>query len=185
MLGISGIKNGTVFKKDDVFYQILWFQHHKPGKGGAMLRTKIKNLKTGSIFEQTFKSGEKFREIPLKKIKKQFLYADQDQIFLMDLETFEQFSIPVEGNKTILEYLKEGSTITTLFLDGEFLSIELPVTVELVVQQAEPGVKGDSVSNVTKECILETGIKLQVPLFINEGDTIKVDTREGVYIARV
>jgi elongation factor P len=185
MIGISDFKNGILFENEGVIYQVLWFQHHKPGKGGAVMRTKIKNVRTGAIIDQTFKSGEKFKEVNLLRQKKQYLYNSQGIYTFMDLETFEQIEVPQEKIGDAVKFLQDNMEVTALYLDEEFLSLELPASVELRVTQTVPGVRGDTVSNVTKPAMVETGIEVMVPLFIKEGDIIRVDTRTSEYVERV
>lgn len=185
MIGPNDFKNGTLFENEGVIYQVVWFQHHKPGKGGAVMRTKIRNIRTGSIIEQTFKSGEKFKEAEMSRIKKQFLYADGGQYTFMDAASYEQFAVPGEKLGESANYLKENMEVDALYLGEEFLGLDLPANVELKVTVTVPGVRGDTVSNVTKPATVETGVEVQVPLFIKEGDTIKVDTRSGEYLGRV
>lgn len=185
MIGVTDFKNGTLFENEGVIYQVVWFQHHKPGKGGAVMRTKIRNVRTGSIIEQTFKSGEKFKEAAMTRKKKQYLYANNGQYTFMDLESYDQITVPVDKVGDSSRFLKENMEVDALYLDEEFLGLDLPANVELKVLQTVPGVRGDTVSNVTKPATVETGVEVRVPLFIKEGDTIKVDTRSGEYIARV
>ena len=185
MIGISDFKNGILFENEGVIYQVVWFQHHKPGKGGAVMRTKIRNVKTGSIIEQTFKSGEKFQEVSMTRRKKQYLYHDEQNYTFMDTETFDQISVPKEKLGEAVNFLKENVELDALYLDDEFLTLDLPASVELKVTQTMPGGRGDTVANATKPATLETGAEVQVPLFIKEGDTIKVDTRSFEYVARV
>ena len=185
VIGISDFKNGILFENEGVIYQVVWFQHHKPGKGGAVMRTKIRNVRTGSIIEQTFKSGEKFQEITMTRKKKQYLYNDGEKYTFMDTETFDQIEVTMAKLGEAAQYLKDNMEVEALYLDDEFLTLDLPASVELKVTQTVPGVKGDSVSNTTKPATVETGVELLVPLFIKEGDTIKVDTRTGEYVARV
>ncbi|MCB4756736.1 MAG: elongation factor P [Elusimicrobia bacterium] len=185
MIETSDFKNGTVFEWDDKIFQVVWFQHHKPGKGGAMLRVKLKNMRTGDIIERTFKSGEKFREVQLSRRKKQYLYTDGEKLHFVDMETYEDLEI----NKVQLggseKYLAENMEVEALYLDKEFLNIQLPASVVLNVARTVPGVKGDSVSNMMKPATLETGLDVQVPLFVSEGESVKVDTRTGEYVERV
>jgi elongation factor P len=184
MITTAEFKNGMNFMVDGEPYTVIWFQHHKPGKGGAMMRTKIRHLRTGSTIERTFKSGEKFVEVDVERRKKQFLYADTDSFHFMDVKTYDQIQLQksVIGNSAL--YLKENMEVDAIYLDGEFLNIELPINVELKVVQTVPGVKGDTVSSTMKPATLETGAEVQVPLFIKEGDSIKIDTRTGEYIER-
>ena len=185
MIGISDFKNGTIFDNEGTIYQVIWFQHHKPGKGGAVLRTKIRNVRNGSTIEQTFKSGEKFKEVSMSRKKKQFLYADGDNYTFMDMQSFDQISVPKEKLGDAVSYLKENMEVDSLYLEEEFLNLELPASVELKVTQTAVGLRGDTVSNTTKPATVETGVEIAVPLFIKEGDTIKVDTRTGEYVERV
>lgn len=185
MIGISDFKNGTLFENEGVIYQVVWFQHHKPGKGGAVMRTRIRNVRTGATIEQTFKSGEKFREVEMTRRKKQYLYKEGENYTFMDMETYDQLAVSAAKVGEYTKYLKENQEVEALYLEDEFLTLDLPASVQLKVTQTVPGIKGDSVSNTTKPATLETGIEILVPLFIKEGDTIKVDTRTGEYVERV
>lgn len=185
MIFTSDFKNGLTIMVDGEPYQIIWFQNHKPGKGGAVMRTKMKHLRKGSIIERTFKSGERFEEVSLEKHKKQFLYAAGQEYAFMDMESFEQISFPKDKLGRSADFLTENLEVDAIYLDGEFIGIELPLSVELKVVQTVPGIKGDTVSNMMKPATLENGIEIQVPLFIKEGDKIKVDTRTAEYVERV
>jgi len=185
MIGISDFKNGIIFESDGAVYQVVWFQHHKPGKGGAVMRTKIRNVHTGSIIEQTFKSGEKFKEVTMTRKKKQYLYNDGQKYTFMDNETFDQLEVSNEKIGEAAQFLKENMEVDALYLEDKFLTLDMPASVELKVTQTMPGVRGDTVSNATKPATVETGVEVAVPLFIKEGDTIKVDTRSGEYVGRV
>lgn len=185
MITTADFKNGTVFENEGVVYQVLWFQNHKPGKGGAVMRTKIRNVRTGSIIEQTFKSGEKFKEVSMFRKKKQYLYSDENSYTFMDNETFDQITVLKEKIGDLAKFLKENMEVDALYLESEFLGLDLPASVELKVTQTVPGIRGDTVSNTTKPATVETGFEVQVPLFIDEGDAIRVDTRTGEYISRV
>jgi elongation factor P len=184
MINTSDIKNGQHMMVDGAPYTVIWFQHHKPGKGGAMVRTKLRHLRTGAIVEKTFKSGEKFTEVNVERRKKQYLYADSENFHFMDLKTYDQIQLAKNtlGNNGL--YLKENMEVEAIYLDDEFLNIELPINVELKVVQTVPGVKGDTVSSTMKPATLETGAEVQVPLFIKEGDSIRIDTRTGEYVER-
>lgn len=184
MITTSDFKNGLVFENEGAIYQVLWFQHHKPGKGGAVMRTKIKNIRTDAIIEQTFKSGEKFREVELLRKKKQFLYAEGGQYVFMDMETYDQLSVPKEKMGDATKFLKENMEVDALYIGDEFLTIDLPAVVELKVVQTVQGVRGDTVNNATKPATVETGVEVLVPLFIKEGEIIRVDSRTGEYIER-
>lgn len=181
----SEFKEGICIKVDDEIYSILWYQHHKPGKGGAVMRTKLRNVRTGSIIERTFKSGEKFEQVDLVRKKKQYMYQAGDNLVFMDMETFEEIQISKQQIGEAAKFLKEGVEVEGLYLNEEFLGIELPMTVELKVIHTVPGIRGDSVSNVMKPATLETGVEILVPLFVNIGDVVKVDTRTGEYVERV
>jgi elongation factor P len=166
-------------------WRIVEFQHVKPGKGGAFVRTKLKNAGTGAVVDRTFRAGEKMPRVHTETKTVQYLYDAGDEVVFMDTETFEQISLPREDFREELAFLNPGSAVMMLTLDGRPAGIELPAAVELAVADTEPGVKGDTVSNVTKAATLETGAVVQVPLFVNTGDRIRVDTRERRYIARV
>lgn len=184
MITTADFKNGLNIMVDGEPYTIVWFQHHKPGKGGAVMRTKMKHLRTGSTIERSFKSGERFGDVSLEKHKKQFLYKDEQAFHFMDMETYDQIMFPKEKLEKSAAFLTENLEVEAIYLEGEFVSIELPITVELRVTETVPGIKGDSVSNMVKPATLETGAEIQVPLFIKEGDKIKVDTRTGEYLER-
>jgi len=185
MIFTSDFKNGLTLLVDGEPYQIIWFQNHKPGKGGAMMRTKMRHLKKGSIIERTFKSGERFQEVSLEKHKKQFLYSAGNEYHFMDMETYEQVHFQKEDLGANTMFLTENLEVNAIYLAGEFIGIELPMSVELKVTHTVPGIKGDSVSNMVKPATLETGAEISVPLFVKEGDKIRVDTRTGEYVERV
>ena len=185
MITTSDFKNGLNIEVDGEVYTVIWFQHHKPGKGGAIMRTRLRNIHTGAIIERTFKSGEKFNEVALERQKKQYLYSDDTNCYFMDTETYEQVPIRKESLKQLLRFIKENVQIDVLYLKSEFLGVELPIFVELKVTHTVPGVRGDTVSNVMKPATLETGAEIRVPLFVNIGDIVKVDTRTGEYVERV
>jgi elongation factor P len=184
MVSTADFKNGLVFEWDNRIWQVVWFQHHKPGKGGAVMRCKIKNMKTGDIIERTFKSGESFREVETNRRKKQFSYMDGDKAHFVDAETYEDMEISKEALGDQFGFLTDNMNVEALYLDGEFLAIQLPAAVILKVTATMPGVRGNTVTNSTKPATLETGIEIQVPLFINEGDIVKVDTRSQEYVER-
>ena len=183
MISTSDFKNGLTIIYKNLLYRILYFQHVKPGKGGAFVRTKLKDLRTGSIIDKTFRAGEKIEQAILETRKMQFLYKDEYYNF-MDTKTYE----PIQLNKKIIEdrkdYLLENMEIEVIFYKGKHISIEIPIFIEAKVIKTELGIKGDSVSSSYKPAVIETGAKIQVPLFINVGDTIKIDTRTGEYITR-
>jgi elongation factor P len=177
-------KNGMHIQVDSTIYRIVEFQHVKPGKGGAFVRTKLKAFDTGAVVDRTFRAGEKFPRILTSVDDVQFLYDDGADVVLMNTETYDQIHLPRTVVQDELRYVKEGDTVQLLTVDDRPAGLQLPASVELEVTQTEPGVKGDTVSNVTKAATLETGATLQVPLFVNVGDRVKVDTREGRYLSR-
>ena len=185
MIDTSDFKNGLNIFVDGEPYSILWFQNHKPGKGGAVMRTKLKHLRKGSIVDKTFKSGEKFDSVDVERRKKQYLYADTESFHFMDQITYDQIAFPKERMGEQAGYLKENIEVNAIYLEGELVTIELPLSVELKVVSSAPGAKGDTVSSASKPATVETGIDVAVPLFIKEGDVIKVDTRTGEYLERV
>ena len=184
MVSTNQFKNGMHIDVDGTTYRIVEFQHVKPGKGGAFVRTKLKNFDNGSVVDRTFRAGEKFPRVLTSVADMQFLYDDGTDVVMMNTETYEQVALKRSMCEEDLRWLKEGDTVQLLSVDDNPASLQLPASVELVVTATEPGVKGDTVSNVMKAATLETGATVQVPLFVNEGDTIKVDTREGRYMSR-
>src|SRR5688572_30401920 len=167
MISTSEFKNGTIVEWDGRIWQVVWFHHHKPGKGGAVMRLKLKNMKTGDIIERTFKSGESFRDVEATRRKKNFSYVDGDRYHFIDSENYEDMEIIKDQLGDTAGFLKENMEIQALYLDGEFLNIEIPASVQLKVVETVPGVRGNTVSNTMKPAKLETGIEVAVPLFIN------------------
>ena len=185
MYSTTDFKKGLKIEIDGAPYTIVEFLHVKPGKGGAFVRTKIKNLMTGKVLDQTFRSGEKLKRPDLAEREMQFLYREGDNFYMMDNETYEQIALTNEQLGDSVLYLIENLNLQVLFFNQQPVAVEIPNFVELTVAQAEPGVKGDTASGGTKPATLESGAVIQVPLFINEGDQVKVDTRTGTYIERV
>ncbi len=185
MAQASQIRNGMVLNMDNNLWQVVEFQHVQPGKGGAFVRTKIKNLQTGRVIERTFRADEKVNDVRVETKEMQYLYRDGDLFYFMDNETYEQVAIGNDLVGDAQNYLKEGETVEILFHGTDAVGIELPFFVELQVVETEPGIKGDTVSGATKPAKLETGATVQVPLFIEEGDVLKIDTRTGTYVERV
>jgi len=182
----SDFKNGMAIYVDKEVYQILEFQHVKPGKGGAFVRTRMRKLKTGNTIEKTFLPGEKFEDAYMERRKLQFLYRSGDDLVLMDLESYDQEHVPVGDFGEGAKFLKEELEVQALTVDGEVMGYELPNTVELKVEQTDPGIRGDTASGgATKPATMETGAVIQVPFHINEGDVLKVDTRSSSYIERI
>ena len=180
----NDLKNGITLELDNGLYQVVEFQHVKPGKGGAFVRTKLKNLETGAVIDDTFRAGEKFARVHTETKNVQFLYDDGTDAHFMDEQTYEQFALPRAEVETELTYILPSSVVQILAVNGKPTAIQLPSSVELTVSETEPGVKGDTVSNVTKPATLETGAVVAVPLFVNVGDRIKVDPTEARYISR-
>jgi elongation factor P len=177
-------KNGMHIELDGGVWRIVGFQHVKPGKGGAFVRTKLKALDSGAVVDRTFRAGEKFTRIRTETKNMQYLYDAGDEVVFMDEDTYEQTSLPKASVEGVLEFVQPSSSVQMLVVDGRPAGVQLPASVELTVSDTEPGVKGDTVSNVTKPAKLETGATVQVPLFVNTGDRIKVDPREKRYISR-
>jgi elongation factor P len=177
-------KNGMHIELDRAVWRIVEFQHVKPGKGGAFVRTKLKNFDSGAVVDKTFRAGEKFARVHTETKNVQYLYDAGDEIVFMDEQSYEQISLPRETVSDALDYLEPSSTVQLLTVDGQASGVQMPASVELTVSETEPGVRGDTVSNVTKPAKLATGAVVQVPLFVNQGDRIKVDPREGRYISR-
>jgi elongation factor P len=177
-------KNGMHIALDGDVWRIVEFQHVKPGKGGAFVRTKLKALDSGAVVDKTFRAGEKFERVRTETKNMQFLYDAGDEVVFMDQDTYEQTSLPHATVEDALEFKQPSSSVQMLLVDGKPSGVQLPSSVELTVSQTDPGVKGDTVTNVTKPATLETGAVVQVPMFVNTGDRIKVDPREKRYISR-
>src|SRR5438132_1767306 len=177
-------RNGMHIELDGGVWRIVEFQHVKPGKGGAFVRTKLKALESGAVVDKTFRAGEKFTRVHTEVKQVQFLYDDGSEVHFMDEETYEQFALPHAELDSELPYMQPSSSVQVLQVNGKPSGVQLPSSVELKVTDTEPGVKGDTVSNVTKPAPLETGAVVQVPLFVNVGDRRKVDPREKRYISR-
>jgi len=184
LVSTNQFRNGMHVELDGDVWRIVEFQHVKPGKGGAFVRTKLKNLSTGSVVDRTFRAGEKMPRIHTETKNVQYLYDEGDDTVFMDTETFEQIHMRHADVAEELEFLQQSGSVMLLTVDGRPTGVQLPASVELTIVETEPGVKGDTISNVTKPATLETGAVVQVPLFVNVGDRIKVDTRERRYISR-
>lgn len=179
----NDFKKGTILDLDGGLFQVIDFQHHKPGKGNAVVRTKLRNLRNGSVLDRTFNSDSKVASASLDKREMQFLYKDADGYVFMDNESYEQVTLADVGEAS--KWLIDGTTATIVFHEGEALSVDLPTTVDLLVQVSDPGLKGDRSSAGTKPATLQTGTTIQVPLFVQPGDVVRVDTRTGDYVTRV
>ena len=184
MATTADIKNGLTIEFDGQILTVVEFLHVKPGKGGAFVRTKMKNVVSGRVLERTFRSGERIDIVRLDERQMQYLYREGDNFVFMDQETFEQLSIPDEVVGDDARFLKEGGTVKVSLRDDKPLLMELPFFINFKVVECEPGMKGDTVTNVTKPAKLETGAVVQVPLFVEEGDIIRIDTRTGSYLER-
>ena len=184
MYSTTDFRRGLKIEVDATPYEIVEFQHFKPGKGGAMLRTKLRNILTGRIQDITFRSGEKVGKPDLESREMQFLYREGNDLVFMDMTSYEQMLLGEENTGGKAGFLKDGQECRVLLYKGKALDIDIPVSLVLEVANTEPGVKGDTVSNVTKAATLETGLLIQVPLFINIGDRVKVDTRSKEYLGR-
>jgi len=180
----NSFRNGMHIEHKNSVWRIVQFQHVKPGKGGAFVRTKLKNIDSGAVVDETFRAGEKFARVHTEVTNVQYLYDDGSEAHFMDTETYEQFGFPRDDVAEELAYMLPSVTVQILRVNGVPSGLQLPSSVELAVTETEPGVKGDTVSNVTKPATLETGAVVQVPLFVNIGDRIKVEPREARYISR-
>ena len=184
-LATSDFKNGLKIEISGEPYTIINFQHVKPGKGGAFVRTKIKNLRNGKVIDKTFRAGEKVGEPDIEDRNMQYLYFDGDQLIFMDTETYDQFPFSVEQVGEARKYLTENLDVVVLFWNNKPINVELPPFIEAAISQCDPGMKGDTAQGGTKPATLETGAVLQVPLFLKEGERVRVDTRTGAYVERV
>jgi elongation factor P len=185
VIDVNELRSGVTFELDGNIYKVLEYSHHKPGRGKATIRTKIRDLRSGSVMEKSFLSGDRVRDIRLDYHMVQFLYQDGDLYYFMDTETYEQPAVAATLLQDAIPYLTEGLQVKLTFYQGEALDIELPTTVDLLVEEAEAAVKGDTATGANKIVTTQTGLKVQVPLFVAQGDTIRVDTRSGNYVTRV
>lgn len=184
MINVNDFKTGMTISYEGNLYQVLDFQHVKPGKGAAIVKAKLKNLRTGSIAEQTFNAGSKVPTAHVDKTKMQFLYADGDNYSFMNMVTYEQVDINKKQIENEVKFLKEGLEVLLFFYESELLGIELPEKVDYTITQTEPAVKGNTVTGATKDSIIETGLLVKVPLFIENGEEIIVSTKDGKYVSR-
>jgi elongation factor P len=185
MIDVNELRKGVTFELDGELYKVLDYQHHKPGRGKAIIRTTILNLRTGVSIDKNFISGDRVLDVRLDHHTVQYLYSDGDLYYFMDTDTYEQPSLSAETLGEAVDYLTDGLTLELSTYEGEPIDIELPITVELEVVEAPPGFAGDTATGATKEVTLETDLKVQVPLFVEKGDHIRVDTRTGEYLTRV
>jgi elongation factor P len=184
LISTNDFKTGLTIEVEGDVYQVVDFQHVKPGKGSAFVRSKLRNLRTGAVIDKTFNAGEKVPKAHIERRDVQYLYNDGQSYHFMDMESYDQFSMEKEQLDDAVKYLKENMTIQILMFQGKSIGIDLPNFVELTVVETAPGIKGDTASGGTKPATLETGYVVQVPFFINEGDVLQIDTRSGHYIKR-
>ena len=185
MVSTNDLKNGMVLNLDGNLWSVLWFQHHKPGKGGAVVRTKLRNVASGAVVERTFRADEKVDQAVVDKREMSYLYHDGTHFVFMDSQTYDQLSVEEDEIGENKNWITEGQVATLSLYEGRPVSVELPASVELKIEHTDPGVKGDRVSGAMKPATLSTGVTVQVPLFIESGETVRVDTRTGEYITRV
>jgi elongation factor P len=180
----NDLKNGMTIDLPEGLFSVVEFQHVKPGKGGAFVRTKLKNVRTGAVLERTYRADERIEQAIIDKREMQFLYRDGTNYVFMDTSSYEQLEVAAGALADSASYLKEGNQAVLEMYGGEIVGVDLPAAVELAVTETEPGLQGDRVSGARKPATVETGLVVQVPLFVNTGDTIKVDTRSGEYLTR-
>lgn len=184
MISVNEFKNGLTIEVDGELWRVVEFQHVKPGKGSAFVRSKLKNLRTGAVQEKTFRAGEKVNQAQIDRKKMQYLYADGDNYVFMDTNTYEQLELPGSQIEEELKYMKENMVVSIIMFGTETLGVELPNTVDLKVKETEPGIKGDTSSGGSKPATMETGLVVQVPFFVSEGDVLTINTSDGTYISR-
>ena len=185
MIETNDFRVGTAFEMDGKLLSILNVEHIKLARSGAVIKAKLRNIRDGSIFDQSFRSGEKFKAVRIEKSEASYLYNEGGLYYFMDSTTYEQVPLDRSQVEDVLPFLKEGNTVSVLRYVDSVIGVELPLTVDLEVAETEPGVRGDTVSGATKPARLETGTMVQVPLFVNQGDRVRVDTRTGSYLERV
>ena len=184
MISVNEFKNGLTIEVDGELWRVVEFQHVKPGKWSAFVRSKLKNLRTGAVQEKTFRAGEKVNQAQIDRKKMQYLYADGDNYVFMDTNTYEQLELPGSQIEEELKYMKENMVVSIIMFGTETLGVELPNTVDLEVKETEPGIKGDTSSGGSKPATMETGLVVQVPFFVSEGDVLTINTSDGTYISR-
>jgi elongation factor P len=185
MIDVNALRKGTTFELDGEIFRVLEYAHNKPGRGNATIRVKVRNIRTGSTFEKTFGSGDRVQDIRIESRAMQYLYHDGDLYHFMDTDTFEQIALDAKLLEESVHFLKDGMSVVIQDYQGESLGIELPMNIELKVAQSDMAVRGDTAAGTNKYVTVETGFRVQVPLFVNEGDTIRIDTRTGEYLTRV
>ncbi len=185
MAEVQQLRKGNVYEEGGQLWKVLDYQHIKMARGGATIRLKVRNLRTGATVEKTYNSGTRVQDVRLDSREVQYLYNDGDLYYFMDVDTYEQIALPKDVLEGVLDFLKDNSVVTLETYEGEPISVKLPTTVDLEVVWAEAAVAGDTANNPTKEVELETGYRMQVPMFVQKGDIIRVDTRTGEYVTRV
>jgi len=185
IIGINDLRNGMALEKDGKLYWVVKAEHVKPGKGNAFCRAKLKEVETGKVVTETFKSADKLNEVRLEMKECQYLYNDEHNFFFMNMETYEQFGLPSDSLEEEKRFMKEDMIVNILMYGEKPVGINLPNFVELRIVETEPAIKGDTVSGATKTAVLETGYVIQVPLFVNQDEVIRIDTRTGEYLERV
>ncbi len=185
MISTNQFRNGTHIDVEGTVYKIVEFQHVKPGKGGAFVRTKLRRASDGAVIDRTFRAGEKFRPVRTENRRMQYLYQDGTDAHFMDSQSYEQLTIPVSAVSEPLRWMKESAEVDILYIDDQPADVQLPSATDLAVTETDPGLRGDTASGGgSKPAVLETGARIQVPLFINVGDVVRVDTRSGEYVSR-
>lgn len=184
MISVNDFRTGATIEVDGDIWRVMEFQHVKPGKGAAFVRSKLRNLRNGNIQEKTFRGGERVKRAQIDNIKMQYLYADGANHVFMNNETYDQIELSENQIEYELKFLKEGMEVQIIQFQGEVLGVQLPITVELEVTETEPGIRGDTASGGSKPAILETGLSVQVPFFVNVGDILVINTEEGEYVSR-
>lgn len=185
MISAGDFRNGVTFEMDSQVYQVIEFQHVKPGKGAAFVRTKYRNVKTGGVVERSFNPSDKFEQAQLERRDMNYLYNDGDLFYFMDVDTYDQVPFSGAAIGDALKFLKENMVCKVVSYKGDVFAIEPPIFVELEITDCDPGVKGDTAQNATKSATVETGATIKVPLFVNQGDLVRIDTRTGEYMERV
>jgi len=185
MIDVNELRKGVTFEQDGSLYKVIEYAHNKPGRGAATIRIKARDLRKGTTLEMTFNSGNRVQDVRLDYHNAQFLYADGGLFYFMDNQTYEQYPVNADILGELAPFLKPNMDVKLMFFESEALDIDLPTSVDMLITKAEPSVRGDTATGVTKKVITETGLEVQVPSFVNQGDTIRVDTRNGSYVTRV
>jgi elongation factor P len=185
MIGVTDLRKGVTFEMEGALYKVLDYQHHKPGRGNAVIKTRLRNIRTGATVDRTFQSGDRVQDVRLDHSVVQYMYHDGDLYYFMDTTTFEQPAFPAEILGDAVNYLTDGLMLELSSHEGEPIDIELPITVDLRVKEAAPGVKGDTAQGNTKRVVMETGLVINAPFFVEADDVLRIDTRTGEYLTRV